>query len=179
MSQAITNKNLTRASLRRPKPARTVLLRMAADDRRAQRLRALKEEHPEVTWKEIADYVGVTERSAHQWAATGGISYPNAKKVARFFRERGDHISEEYVWRGDREATPNLIDMLGSEPPHDDNVEALLREVLSRLDELERPGGRLAQIEEQLRLLRAERAADAAEALKRNEEVLDAIRRSR
>jgi hypothetical protein len=179
MSQALTKKNLSPASLRRPKPARTVLLRMAADERRAKRIRALWEEDPEVTWKQIADYVGVAERSAHQWAATGGISYPNAKKLAQFFIARGKNISEEYVWRGDREATPNLIDMPASEPPHEDNVEALLREVLSRLDELEQPEGRLAQIEEQLRLLRAERAADAAEALKRNEEVLDAIRRSR
>src|SRR4051812_13463506 len=98
MNQALMKKNLSGASLRRPKPARSVLLRMAADERRAKRVDALKKAHPELTWKEIADHVGVSERSAHSWRATGEIGPKNARKLTAFFQSLGDQIPDDYIW---------------------------------------------------------------------------------
>lgn len=40
---------------------------MAADQERADRIRALKQGRPDLTWRRIADHVGVTERSATDW----------------------------------------------------------------------------------------------------------------
>lgn len=177
MSQPFMKKNLSGASLRRSRPPRSVLLRMAADERRAKRIEALKHAHPEVTWKDIADYVGVSERSAHAWRATGGIDPKNARRLTQFFQSLGDQITDDYVYRGDHEDVPNLMDVLGSDPPQPNVIEGLLREVLSRLDGLEQLAGRVGQLEERLDLLRGQQAASDAEALARHEEVLRAIRR--
>ena len=68
---------------------------MAADEERAQRIRTLKEEHPDWTWRFIADQCGVTERAAAAWAKTGGIAYVNAKKLADVF-----DVDVGYIWRG-------------------------------------------------------------------------------
>jgi hypothetical protein len=149
------------ASLRRRMDAHTVLTRMARDKDRAERIRALKARYgKEVTWGEIAEYVGVVERSVLAWQATGEISRDNAFKLAQFFIERGEPISEEYVWRG---ADPTPLEL----------VHGGRQEISQRYDELL---GRLAQVEDQLRRLRAEMATADAEALKRNEQVLSAIR---
>lgn len=177
MSQALANQSLSRASLRRPKPARTVLLRMAADERRAQRIRALKEGHPGVTWKQIADYVGVSERSALNWQATGEIGYPNAKRLAQFFRERGERISEEYVWRGDHEPPTNLLPMPNPEPSQPNIIEALLREILSRLDRLDELADQLVALEERFAQARREDLAHDMVVLRRIEEGLSEQRR--
>jgi hypothetical protein len=72
-----------------------VLLRMAADQERADRIRALKLERPDLTWRRIADYVGVAERSATDWQKKGGIDYDNAKKLAALFE-----VDVDYIWRG-------------------------------------------------------------------------------
>jgi hypothetical protein len=177
MSQALMKKNLTAASLRHRKPPRTVLLRMAADERRAKRIEALKQGHPEVTWKDIADYVGVSERSAHAWRATGGIDPKNARKLTQFFQGLGDRITDDYVYRGDHEDVPNLMDVFGSDPPQPNVIEELLRELISRIGRLEPLADRVAELEKELELLRGQLAASDVEATARHEEVLRAIQR--
>lgn len=69
-----------------------MLLRMAADQERADRIRALKQARPDLTWRRIADAVGVTERSATDWQVKGGISYENAKKLADVFEVDVDYV---------------------------------------------------------------------------------------
>jgi hypothetical protein len=71
---------------------------MAADQERADRIRALKLERPDLTWRRIADYVGVTERSATDWQKKGGIDYANAEKLATLFE-----VDVDYIWRGPAE----------------------------------------------------------------------------
>jgi hypothetical protein len=97
------------ASLRRQHSPRTVLIRMAADQARADRIRALKEEHPELTWARIADDVGVKERSAIEWQSTGGISYDNAIKLARVF-----DVDTEWLFRGKGETPSTASPWTGS-----------------------------------------------------------------
>lgn len=113
-------------SLRTPRSARTVLLRMAADEARAQRIRALKERHPELTWRYIAEACGVTERAAVAWGRTGGIAYPNVKKLATLFISAGENIDADYLWRGDlaAEAEPSVPDT--NNVPQLDRIEAKL-----------------------------------------------------
>jgi hypothetical protein len=106
MSQDLTTRKFTRRSLSEPRSARTVLLRMAEDQERADRLRALKDEYPSVTWRQLAEHVGVRERSVLNWAAGKGMDYDHAVKVAEFFRELGAVIADDYVWRGLRADTP-------------------------------------------------------------------------
>lgn len=89
-------------SLQGKRSARTVLLRMAADSDRAERIRALKAGRPDLTWRVIADYVGVSERAAIDWQKTGGIEYPNAKKLAELL-----NVEADWLWRGERPATPD------------------------------------------------------------------------
>lgn len=89
-------------SLRTSGGARTVLLRMAADQERAERIRALKQDRPDLTWRRIADYVGVTERSAADWQRKGGIEYDNAKRLAELFE-----VDVDYIWRGTDNGTPS------------------------------------------------------------------------
>jgi hypothetical protein len=74
---------------------------MAADQERAERIRALKQERPDLTWRRIADHVGVSERSATDWQRKGGMEYDNAKKLAELFE-----VDVDYIWRGTESATP-------------------------------------------------------------------------
>lgn len=177
MNQPLMKKNVTGASLRRSRPPRSVLLRMAADERRAKRIEALKRAHPEVTWKDIADYVGVSERSAHAWRATGGIDPKNARRLSQFFQSLGDRISDEYVYRGDHEDVPNLMDVFGSDQPQPSVIEGLLREVLSRLDKLDELADRLEALEKDFRQARREDAAHDLEVLQRIEAALPSQQR--
>jgi transcriptional regulator with XRE-family HTH domain len=72
---------------------------------RAERIRALKEQHPETTWEEIAGFVGVTPRAAQAWAEDGQIRARNAKRLAELFdadydwiywgRGQDSHVSTE------------------------------------------------------------------------------------
>lgn len=94
-------RNIRPASLPRHEAARTVLTRMAADQERAERIRALKQQRPDLTWRRIADHVGVTERSATDWQRKGGIEYDNAKRLAELFE-----VDIDYLWRGAPEAPP-------------------------------------------------------------------------
>ena len=75
---------------------------MAADQERADRIRALKQERPDLTWRRIADHVGVTERSATDWQRKGGMEYDNAKKLAELFE-----VDVDYIWRGTQSDTPS------------------------------------------------------------------------
>lgn len=150
MSTSPTTQNLTRASLRRNRTPHTVLLRMAQDEARAERIRHWKQDHPELTWSAIAEKIGVTERSAIEWQATGAISYENAKKLAKLMAADVD-----WLWRGDKGATPDLPAALNG----------------TQLDRIEE---RLARIEAALELLtatngkrRAKRATDKAVARSR------------
>jgi hypothetical protein len=135
MSQAIGRRNLTPASLWQGGGARTVLLRMAADDARAQRISQLKADNPEETWASIAEAVGVKERSAIQWAKTGGISYENAKKLAELWGEDLD-----YIWRGPRGDTPDLMSTLAGE-----DLDVLLRGLRAEVARLRKQVDRLEQ----------------------------------
>jgi isopentenyldiphosphate isomerase len=94
--------NTRRAPLRASHSAHTVRLRMAADQERADRIRALKQDRPDLTWRRIADHVGVTERSAADWQVKGGIDYTNAEKLAELFE-----VDVDYIWRGPVD-TPDL-----------------------------------------------------------------------
>lgn len=102
MTQALQKKNFKPGSLRGPRTARTVLLRMAADDERAQRINALKDDRPDLTWRRIAETVGVSERAAFEWKKTGGIEYENAEKLAVVFG-----VDVDYIWTGAKGETPD------------------------------------------------------------------------
>jgi hypothetical protein len=98
MTQKVAN-----TSLNRRRSTRSLILRMAADAERAERIRGLKDQRPDLTWARIADAVGVTERSAHGWRKTGAMSYEHAKKLATFL-----DIDLDWLWRGPHE-TPDLM----------------------------------------------------------------------
>lgn len=138
LSQGIMKKTSRGASLRTSRSAHTVLLRMAADERRAERIRRLREAHS-VKWRELAAYVGVSERSAHAWGATGAIAQENAAKVSQFFRERGEDIDADYIWRGEQPTTPNLMAVLNGDQTQTqlDRIEAQLARLQDSLDLVE------------------------------------------
>lgn len=104
MNHKTTTHNFRPASLRGTGSARTVLLRMAADQERADRIRALKQDRPDLTWRRIADHVGVSERAATDWQKKGGIEYDNAKKLAAIFK-----VDVDYIWRGDPQQAPDMF----------------------------------------------------------------------
>jgi hypothetical protein len=102
--------------------AHTLLLRMtdnADKEGRAERIRQLKEDHPELRWQAIADHVGVTLRAAQAWPKTGAIAYPNAKRLAELFHE----IDVDYIMRGARPAADPESTQL-------DRIEAKLDQLL-------------------------------------------------
>lgn len=105
MKQAQKKISFSRGSLRDTRSARTVLLRMAADQDRAERIRSLKQARPDLTWRRIADFVGVTERAAADWQKKGGIDYANAEKLAEILE-----VDVDYIWRGPQNnGTPDLF----------------------------------------------------------------------
>jgi hypothetical protein len=111
---------------------------MAADQERADRIRALKQDRPDLTWRRIADHVGVTERSATDWQSKGGISYENAGKLAALFE-----VDVDYIWRGpsqaDRAPSPFAAqDMQGDLAGILERIEAQLDEQNEVLDRIEK-----------------------------------------
>ena len=163
MRSSPQTKHLHPASLRTSRGARSVLLRMAADQERADRIRALKQERPDLTWRRIAEYVGVTERSATDWQKKGGIDYDNAKKLAEIFE-----VDVDYVWRGtpeeDRAPSPfagqdALSDRLAAIEDRLDRMEKLLVGGIDRLDGLE---GMMLEGLDKLERALNERAAEHA-----------------
>lgn len=156
MSQPFMKNPSRRASLRGQKPAHTVLLRMAADEARAERIRTLRIETG-LKWRELAAYVGVSERSAHQWGATGAISHPNAVKLTELFREHGAKVEDDYVWRGHRPSTPKLMNMLS-------NGENQLDRIESKLDALIRLFAGVEDTDQQTAIAALRRLAQTADA---------------
>jgi hypothetical protein len=128
---------------------------MAADQERADRIRALKKEHPETTWDAIGDYVGVSTRAAQAWQETGGITYENAKKLAELWDE-----DLGYIMRGVRADTPDLIGSLNGDRPQLDRIEAKLDELLSLLRG--ESDGELAEFARALAEAEAQVAAESA-----------------
>lgn len=125
MSQALTRSRYTRASLRGRQDAHTVLYRMALDEARATRVREQKEQHPDLTWAQIAEKVGVTERSAIDWQKTGGISYENCKKLAKVFG-----VDKDWLWSGAEQGTPDLMGVFSNDASQLDRIEAMLTALL-------------------------------------------------
>lgn len=143
MSQGVTRKKFTVGSLRGHEDARTVLLRMALDHGRAERIHDQKQQHPELTWREIADKIGVSERSALDWQATGGISHANCKKLAQVFG-----VDPDWLWSGTDHGTGDLMGALsaaGAGPGQLDRIEAKLDQLLGLLS-----GAEPADLTEQL-----------------------------
>lgn len=67
----------------------------------AERLRALKKIARGVTFKDIADAAGVTERQAQRWfAGDGDIGPASLKKLAKFFGTTQDYIEYGRLQRG-------------------------------------------------------------------------------
>lgn len=99
-----------RASLRQHRSSRTVLLQMAHDEARAERVRELKNQRPDLTWRRIADAVGVSERSAFEWQKSGGMEHANAVKLAEVFE-----VDADWLWSGRVPGeTPDLMAALNS-----------------------------------------------------------------
>ena len=117
---------LRRGSLPAQRRARSVLLAMAADQERANRIRALKEAHPDVKWREIADFVGVSERSAIAWGSTGAIAHGNAARLTEFFQGLGSTIDDDFIWRGPRVPAPDLMAQFGPGDSVEDKLTRLL-----------------------------------------------------
>lgn len=144
MMQPLARNNLKKNSLRRSGAARTVLLRMAADQERADRIRALKESRPDLTWRRIGDHVGVSERSAFEWGKKGGIEYENAVSLAELFE-----VDVDYIWRGATTDTPDLFenpdDGIAGLEERLDLIEAKIDLVLAAL-ELTQPDEAPAQV---------------------------------
>lgn len=124
-------------SLRASRGTRSVLLLMAQAQDRADRIRALKKERPDLTWRRIADHVGVAERSATDWQVTGGIEYDNAKKLAEIFE-----VDLDYLWRGAAPTAPDPFADRNASEDRQDRIEARLESIERKLDKLISSGDR-------------------------------------
>lgn len=126
-------KKLATTSLKPRRSPHTVLLRMAADIERAERIRSIKAARPDLTWPQVAEAVGVTERSVASWAQTGQVSYPNAKKLAAFLK-----VDLDWLWKGPRES-PDLIAALSTSATQSrlDRIEGKLDLILASMLEQE------------------------------------------
>lgn len=124
-----------------------MLLAMAASQERAERIRELKAERPDLTWDRIGDYVDVKERSAIEWSRTGGISHENCEKLAVLFE-----VDPEWLWSGRTRAagTGDLMDALHNGERRDP-VQRELALINAKLDILlQRDGLALADLTEEL-----------------------------
>lgn len=132
MSASPTTQRLTRASLRRGLTPHSVLTRMAQDADRAARIRKVKDDNPQLTWAQIADKVGVTERSAIAWQQTGGIGHENAKRLAKLVG-----VDPDWLWSGNRPATPDLPALLNGNGAQLARIEAKLDQALKAQAEIQ------------------------------------------
>jgi transcriptional regulator with XRE-family HTH domain len=139
-----TTKDFVAGSWRKPRTRHTVLLRMAKDaeklDAQAERLRALKDQARGVTFRKIADAVGVTERQVQRWfAGDSDIDGDNIDRLAAFLGTSADYI--EYGTM--RRATPDLFAADGSDrlkaiEERLADIEANQRALLAAMQELGR-----------------------------------------
>lgn len=136
-----TRQRLARATSTKRGFAHTVLLRMAADDSRAQRIaEARRERH--IKWKVVADFVGVEQRSAQLWAQTGEISWDNCRRLAELFE-----VDAYWLMNGvERSPTPDPF------PPANDEQLDRIEDALARLAEHVQPNveGQLASVLERI-----------------------------
>jgi len=108
----------------------TVLSRMASDKERADRIRSLKQDHPELRWRQIADYCGVELRSAQMWQETGGISYENAKALGELMG-----VDVDWIMRGPRpRLTPTPFSEQGDVTGRLDAIERAIAEAVAERD---------------------------------------------
>jgi hypothetical protein len=137
---------------------------MAADQERADRIRLLKRDNPQLKWRHIADHVGVELRSAQMWQETGAISYENAKKLAELVGDPAHDV--DWIMRGPRESERAPSPFAGQDALADrlDQMEALIakqNELLARQSQiLKRIEAKLGQDERA-----AERIEDISESL--------------
>jgi DNA-binding XRE family transcriptional regulator len=148
MAQPLMNRRATPWSLARQNGANMVLLRMAEDEGRAQRIAQLKQQHPRLTWAKIAEHVGVTERSAIKWQRTGALETENAVKLAELFG-----VDFDYVWWGPRPETPEMFVDRRNSPSAPVAVDRLDGDLEDRIGAIE---GTLAGITNLLRQARSE-----------------------
>jgi hypothetical protein len=128
---------------------------MAADEDRALRIRELKASRPDLTWRRIADAVGVSERAAVDWQKTGGIDYENAKALAKVF-----DADLDWLWRGDRPETPDVMGAMNGDTGQLDEILAAVKNLTSEVAAM---GERLTRLEHVVSGLAAEAAAGDAE----------------
>lgn len=130
----------------------------------AQRLRDLKR-FARVTNRDIADATGVTERQVQRWTSESqpsDIESQNLKKLAAYLGTSPDYI--EYGTDRKRAGIPKLLESLDLE---------------AKIDLLVGLPDQISQLEEQVRLLRAELAAHDAEVLQRVEAARSPTRATR
>lgn len=136
MSQDLMKTNFMKPSLWGADAPRTVLLRMAANKERADRLRLLKAETPGVTWRQVAEHCAVVERSVYGWLRSGAMEYENAVKAAEFFTAHGRPTRPRWLYFGEQ-ASPDLMESLAVEEHETTGarlarIEAMLVELLAR-----------------------------------------------
>jgi len=150
----ITTPNRPFSALSRDEQVRSLLDQMAGESAsdpvragRAERLEQIKDARPDLTWRQIADAAGVmSERSAHEWRKTGGITYEHARHLCEFLE-----VDLDWFWRGSPSETPDLMDRLNPEGRRQrqlDEIERRLREIQEAIDELRES---VARIEKALR----------------------------
>ncbi len=160
MSASPTTQRLTRASLRRGLTPHSVLTRMAQDAERADRIRQVKDDNPQLTWAQIAEKVGVTERSAIAWQQTGGIGHENAKRLAKLVG-----VDPDWLWSGNRPATPDLPALLNGDRAVLARIEAKLDQALEAQAEIQAALAQLTREPDSKRVRRV--AASASERAKK------------
>jgi hypothetical protein len=126
------NRRYSPRSLQGRGGAHSVLLRMAENEERAARIADLKERQPLLTWKKIADKVGVSERSTHAWRKTGAISPENAAVLADIF-----DVDFDYLWFGPKPGTPEMFVDRRNTPKSPVAVDRLDGEVADRIDRMD------------------------------------------
>jgi hypothetical protein len=122
---------------------------MAENEERAARIADLKERQPLLTWKKIADKVGVSERSTHVWRKTGAISPENAAVLAEIF-----DVDFDYLWFGPKPGTPEMFVDRRNTPKSPVAVDRLGGELEQRIAAIE---GTLAGMAFELERAAAER----------------------
>lgn len=125
--QPVRKKNLMAASLRDYPDARSVLLRMAQDAERARRIRKLKGLRPALKWRQVAEAVGVAERTVASWAAKGQIGYENCEKLADFFG-----VDRDWLFSGRRKDAADSATL----PDVDQDALSRLASIERKLDQL-------------------------------------------
>jgi transcriptional regulator with XRE-family HTH domain len=138
MNVKIAQRRYVAGTSRGPQRAATLLAQMA-DLERGARISELREQR-HFTQSVVAERVGVTLRGYQEWEAGGGIQWENAKKLAKVLG-----------------TTPDIL--MSGPPPAMPDI-APDREQLNRIE------AALADVNEQVRLLRAETAVRDAEVLK-------------